>query len=165
MARPVIDVVTNCHAQRLRLCYLSAFVREAFTVESGDQRLPEPLERREHSPARASPSHSSSQVRGAVSTIPSMAVNHSTKQSTRSPLGMEPSLGVAPRPGNVLPLWRQLLTACAVPARHSLGPLPGFFFFPPGLTFTPLPRTAHLSAGYLSRAPVGWASAACLCLH
>lgn len=49
------------------------------------------------------------------------------RQSTRSPLGTEPSLGVALCPGNSLPLWRHSLTAC--PCQQSTACGLGLDFF------------------------------------
>lgn len=91
-----------------------------------------------------------------------MAVNHSMRQSTRSPLGTEPSLGVAFCPGNSLPLWRHSLTAC--PCQQSTACGFGLDFFPTRIGFHPPSHIAHPTAGCPSRTLVGWVSSACLCL-
>ena len=65
--------------------------------------------------------------RGASSAIPSVAVNHSVRQSACSPLGTEASLGVALCPGNSQPLCRYSLTASPCQQSTACGLRLGFF--------------------------------------
>lgn len=148
--------MTFCRTQRLM--HLSAFIREAFTVASDARRPQKHL--RDRSPKWGV---STALLLSGLLAIPSMAVNHSVRQSPCSPLGMEPSLAVSPCPPWEFAATLEAVINCLLCASKAQPAASAWIFFPTRIGFRSLSQDCPPLCRLPIQGPGGLGF--CLCLR